>query len=48
MNSSSTRAALNAPPLRKENAMFGAIIAGFLLGYIFGAIFTTGKEADDD
>lgn len=28
--------------------MFGAIIAGFLLGYILGAVFTTGNEADDD
>ena len=28
--------------------MIGAVIAGFILGYILGAVFTTGKEADDD
>jgi hypothetical protein len=28
--------------------MLGAIIAGFLLGYILGAVFSTGKEADDE
>jgi hypothetical protein len=28
--------------------MLGAIIAGFILGYILGAVFSTGKEADDE
>ena len=28
--------------------MIGAVIAGFILGYILGAVFTAGKEADDD
>lgn len=28
--------------------MFGAIIAGFILGYILGAVFRVGKESDDD
>ncbi len=28
--------------------MLGIIIASFILGYIFGAVFRTGKEADDE
>jgi hypothetical protein len=35
-------------PLEGGHIMIGIIIASFLLGYILGAVFTTGKEADDD
>lgn len=28
--------------------MIGAVIAGFLLGYILASIFRVGRESDDD